>query len=65
MTHVIGDTTLAIGYGEIKDGTAYTTLGATKNITDSFSLYAAYEAQDKTGALKDISGMSTGLKLTF
>jgi len=65
VTHVIGDTTLAIGYGEIKDGTAYTTLGATKNITDSFSLYAAYEAQDKTGALKDISGMSTGLKLTF
>jgi len=27
--------------------------------------YAGYEAQDKTGALKDISGMSTGLKLTF
>jgi len=65
VTHVIGDTTFAVGYGEVKDGTAYTTLGATKNITDSFSLYAAYEAQDKTGALKDISGMSTGLKLTF
>ena len=65
VTHVIGNTTLAIGYGEVKDGTAYTTVGATKNITDSFSLYAGYEAQDKAGALKDISGMSTGIKLTF
>ena len=65
VTHVIGDTTVALGYGEIKDGTAYTTLGATKSITDSFSLYAGYEAQDKTGALKDISGMSAGIKLTF
>ena len=65
VTHVIGDTTLAIGYGEVKDGTAYTTLGATKNITDSFSLYAGYEAQDKTAGNKDISGMSTGIKLTF
>ena len=65
VTHVIGDTTVALGYGEIKDGTAYTTVGATKSITDSFSLYAGYEAQDKTGALKDISGMSAGIKLTF
>jgi predicted porin len=65
VTHVIGDTTVALGYGEIKDGTAYTTLGATKSITDSFSLYAGYEAQDKAGALKDISGMSAGIKLTF
>ena len=65
VTHVIGDTTLALGYGEVKDGTAYTTVGATKNITDSFSLYAGYEAQDKAGALKDISGMSAGIKLTF
>jgi len=65
VTHVIGDTTIALGYGEVKDGTAYTTVGATKSITDSFSLYAGYEAQDKTGALKDISGMSAGIKLTF
>ena len=65
VTHVIGDTTIALGYGEIKDGTAYTTVGATKSITDSFSLYAGYEAQDKAGALKDISGMSAGIKLTF
>ena len=65
VTHVIGDTTVALGYGEIKDGTAYTTLGATKSITDSFSLYAGYEAQDKTAGNKDISGMSAGIKLTF
>jgi predicted porin len=65
VTHVIGDTTLALGYGEVKDGTAYTTVGATKNITDSFSLYAGYEAQDKIAGSKDISGMSAGIKLTF
>jgi len=65
VTHVIGDTTVALGYGEIKDGTAYTTVGATKSITDSFSLYAGYEAQDKTAGNKDISGMSAGIKLTF
>ena len=65
VTHVIGDTKFAVGYGEIKDGTAYTTLGATKSITDSFSLYAGYEAQDKTAGNKDISGMSAGIKLKF
>jgi predicted porin len=65
VTHVIGDTKFAVGYGEIKDGTAYTTVGATKSITDSFSLYAGYEAQDKTAGNKDISGMSAGIKLTF
>ena len=65
VTHVIGDTTVALGYGEIKDGTAYTTVGATKSITDSFSLYAGYEAQDKTAGNKDISGMSAGIKFTF
>ena len=65
VTHVIGDTIVALGYGEIKDGTAYTTVGATKSITDSFSLYAGYEAQDKTAGNKDISGMSAGIKLTF
>lgn len=65
VTHVIGDTKFAVGYGEIKDGTAYTTLGATKSITDSFSLYAGYETQDKTAGNKDISGMSAGIKLTF
>lgn len=54
VTHVIGDTKFAVGYGEIKDGTAYTTLGATKSITDSFSLYAGYETQDKTAGNKDI-----------
>ena len=65
VTHVIGDTTVALGYGEIKDGTAYTTVGATKSITDSFSLYAGYEMQDKIAGSKDISGMSAGIKLTF
>ena len=65
VTHVIGDTTVALGYGEVKAGTAYTTVGATKSITDSFSLYAGYEAQDKTAGNKDISGMSAGIKLTF
>jgi len=65
VTHVIGDTTVALGYGEIKDGTAYTTVGATKSITDSFSLYAGYEMQDKIAGNKDISGMSAGIKLTF
>ena len=65
VTHVIGDTTVALGYGEVKDGTAYTTVGATKSITDSFSLYAGYEMQDKIAGSKDISGMSAGIKLTF
>jgi len=65
VTHVIGDTIVALGYGEIKDGTAYTTVGATKSITDSFSLYAGYEMQDKIAGSKDISGMSAGIKLTF
>ncbi len=65
VDHTINATTFALGYGEVKDGTKYTTGGVTHNVTDSFSLYAGYEYQDKTGASVDTTGMSAGLKFKF
>ena len=64
VTHVIGDTKFAVGYGKIKDGNAYTTLGATKSLTKNFQFYAGFENADiKDG--QDTSGLSAGLKMKF
>jgi predicted porin len=65
VDHTIDATTFALGYGEVKDGTKYTTAGVTHNVTESFSLYAGYELADKTGATVDTTGMSAGLKFKF
>ncbi len=65
VDHTIDATTFAVGYGEIEDGTKYTTAGVTHNVTESFSLYAGYEFADKTGASVDTTGMSAGLKFKF
>ena len=65
VDHTIEATTFAVGYGEVKDGTKYTTAGVTHSVTESFSVYAGYEFQDKTGATVDTTGMSAGLKFTF
>ena len=65
VDHTIEATTFAVGYGEVKDGTKYTTAGVTHSVTESFSVYAGYEFQDKTGASVDTTGMSAGLKFTF
>ena len=65
VDHTIDATTFAVGYGEIEDGTKYTTAGVTHDVTESFSLYAGYEFADKTGASVDTTGMSAGLKFKF
>ena len=65
VDHTIDATTFAVGYGEVKDGTKYTTAGVTHSVTESFSVYAGYEFQDKTGASVDTTGMSAGLKFKF
>jgi predicted porin len=41
-SHVIEDTTYSVGYGKIKDGNAYTTVGAEKKIGENFSVYGAF-----------------------
>ena len=65
VDHTIDATTFAVGYGEIEDGTKYTTAGVTHSVTESFSVYAGYEFADKTGASVDTTGMSAGLKFKF
>jgi len=65
VDHTIDATTFAVGYGEIEDGTKYTTAGVTHDVTESFSLYAGYEFADKTGTSVDTTGMSAGLKFKF
>ena len=63
-SHLIGDTTFSVGYGEIVDGNKYTTVGAEKKIGANFSMYAGYEITDvPTGT--DTNDMAAGIKFTF
>ena len=45
-SHLIGATTISVGYGEIEDGNKYTTVGAEKKIGENFSLYGAFQQTD-------------------
>jgi len=63
-THTIDDTTLALGYGKVEDGNAYTTFGAKKKVSEKLELYGAYEMTDVASGT-DTNGMSFGLKLKF
>jgi predicted porin len=64
-SHTIDSTKFSLGYGEIKDGTKYTTAGVTHSVTESVELYAGYEFADKTGSTTDTTGVSAGIKFTF
>ena len=64
VSHLLGDTTLSVGYGEIVDGNKYWTYGADQKIGENFSMYAGYEVTDKpTGT--DTTNMAAGIKFTF
>jgi len=64
VTHLLGDTTLSVGYGEIVDGNKYTTVGTEKKIGDNFSMYAGYQITDvPTGT--DTNDMAAGIKFKF
>jgi len=63
-SHTIGATTFSVGYGEIKDGNKYTTVGAEKKFGDNFSMYAGYEMTDVTSGT-DTADMAAGIKFTF
>lgn len=65
IKHKIGPTTYTAGYGKIEDSTAYTTLGASRKISDNGSIYVAYENQNKTSGSTDVDGMSLGFKFNF
>jgi len=65
VAHTIDATTFALGYGEVKDGTKYSTVGLTHSVTESFEVYAGYEFADKTGSSVDTTGMSAGIKFKF
>ena len=63
-SHLIGTTTISVGYGEIEDGNKYTTVGAEKKIGENFSLYGAYQQTDvPTGV--DTQDAAAGIKFTF
>lgn len=63
-SHLIGATTISVGYGEIEDGNKYTTVGAEKKIGESFSLYGAFQQTDvPTGV--DTQDAAAGIKFTF
>ena len=63
-SHLMGNTTLSIGYGEIEDGNKYTTVGAEKKIGESFSLYGAFQQTDvPTGV--DTQDAAAGIKFRF
>ena len=63
-SHTMGATTLSAGYGEIKDGNKYTTVGAEIKLGDSFSLYGAFQQTDvPTGV--DTQDAAAGIKFTF
>ena len=63
-SHSIGATTFSAGYGEIKDGNKYTTVGAEIKLGDSFSLYGAFQQTDvPTGV--DTQDAAAGIKFTF
>jgi hypothetical protein len=63
-SHTVGDTTFSVGYGKVKSGTAYTTVGAEKKIGDNFSMYAGYETTDVVSGT-DTADMAAGIKFTF
>jgi len=63
-SHTVGDTTFSVGYGKVKSGTAYTTVGAEKTIGDNFSMYAGYEMTDVVSGT-DTNGMAAGIKYKF
>jgi len=63
-SHVIEDTTYSVGYGKIKDGNAYTTVGAEKKIGENFSVYGAFEMTDVTSGV-DTQDAAAGIKFTF
>jgi predicted porin len=63
-SHLIGATTISVGYGEIEDGNKYTTVGAEKKIGESFSLYGAFQQTDvPTGV--DTQDAAAGIKFIF
>jgi len=63
-SHTVGDTTFSVGYGKVKSGTAYTTVGAEKKLGDNFSMYAGYEMTDVVSGT-DTNDMAAGIKFTF
>jgi hypothetical protein len=63
-SHVIEDTTYSVGYGKIKDGNTYTTVGAEKKIGENFSVYGAFEMTDVTSGV-DTQDAAAGIKFTF
>ena len=63
-SHLMGNTTLSIGYGEIEDGNKYTTVGAEKKIGESFSLYGAFQQTDVVSGV-DTQDAAAGIKFKF
>jgi hypothetical protein len=63
-SHNIANTTYSVGYGKIKDGNTYTTVGAEKKIGDNFSVYGAFEMTDVTSGV-DTQDAAAGIKFTF
>ena len=63
-SHVIEDTTYSVGYGKIKDGNTYTTVGAEKKIGENFSVYGAFAMTDVTSGV-DTQDAAAGIKFTF
>jgi predicted porin len=63
-SHTVGDTTFSVGYGKVKSGTAYTTVGASKKIGDNFSMYAGYQMTDVVSGT-DTTDMAAGIKFKF
>tara|TARA_B110000046_G_scaffold185526_1_gene227537 strand:+ start:1799 stop:2737 length:939 start_codon:yes stop_codon:yes gene_type:complete len=63
-SHLIGATTISVGYGEIEDGNKYTTVGAEKKIGESFSLYGAFQQTDVVSGV-DTQDAAAGIKFKF
>jgi predicted porin len=63
-SHTVGNTTFSAGYGKVKSGTAYTTVGAEKKFGDNFSVYAGYEMTDVVSGT-DTADMAAGIKFKF
>jgi len=63
-SHQVGDTTFSVGYGKVKSGTAYTTVGAEKKFGDNFSMYAGYQMTDVVSGT-DTNDMAAGIKFKF
>ena len=63
-SHLMGATTVSVGYGEIEDGNKYTTVGAEKKFGDNFSMYGAFQQTDVVSGV-DTQDMAAGIKFTF